>query len=244
MRLGAEAWLMLLAIALYLYDSLLLLASDEAVLVRGWRGRWLARFGANRWKLGGREPRLPNPFTPHLPLFRLGWSFEGVPPQASSAAMPLRVPREVDRLRTFVCVSPICLFVLLPIGLFLPVGTAFTTGAVALLYLNNLVALGLVFRLRRQLHLSTQQFAGLAFECLVCPPFSINLVRKLCARVPAGETFTAAAQRLLLPDELATVHAQCLIRLEEQLAYAPEDSARARALLAEKARFTSRQEVR
>ena len=233
---------MLLAIALYLYDSLLLLAGHEAVLVRGWRGRWVARFGANRWKLGGKEPCLPNPLTPHRPLFRLAWNFEGELPQANASAMRLRVPREVDRLRPFVCVSLICLFVLLPIGLFLPVGPAFTAGAVALLYLNNLVALGLVFRLHHQLHLSARQFGGLAFECLVCPPFSINLVRKLCARVPVGEAFTVAAQRLLLPDELANAHAQCLIRLEEQLAYAPEDSVRASALSSEKTRFTPRQE--
>jgi len=235
---------MLLAIALYLYDSLQLMASHEAAVMRGWRGRWSARFGANRWKLAGKEPWLPNPLTPHRPFFRLAWSFEGEPSRAPASALLLRVPREIDRLRPFVWVSMLSLFALLPIGLFLPVGTAFTAGAVALLYLNNALALGWVFRHRQQLHLSARQFGGLAFECLVCPPFSINLVRKLCARVPAGETFTAAAQRLLLPDELATVHAQCLIRLEEQLAYAPEDSARARALLAEKARFTSRQEVR
>ena len=242
MRLGAEAWLMLLAIALYLYDSLLLMASHEAAVMRGWRGRWSARFGANRWKLAGKEPWLPNPLTPHRPFFRLAWSFEGEPSRAPASALLLRVPREIDRLRPFVCVSLICLFVLLPIGLFLPVGPAFTAGAVALLYLNNLVALGLVFRLHHQLHLSARQFGGLAFECLVCPPFSINLVRKLCARVPVGEAFTVAAQRLLLPDELANAHAQCLIRLEEQLAYAPEDSVRASALSSEKTRFTPRQE--
>ena len=234
---------MLLAIALYLYDSLLLMASHEAVVVRGWRGRWASRFGANRWKLAGKEPWLPNPLTPHRPFFRLAWSFEGgMPPQSPASATPLHVASEIDRLRPFVWVSMFCLFVLLPIGLFFPVGLAFTAGTVALLYLNNAVALGWVSKRRQRLHLSARQFGGLAFECLVCPPFSINLVRKLCARMPVGEDFTVAAKRLLPPDALAEAHAQCLLRLEEQLAYAPEDSVRMRALVAAKTRFAPTEE--
>ena len=38
-------------VALYLKDCFLLLGRDEAVLVRGWRGRWRAGFGLLDWRL-------------------------------------------------------------------------------------------------------------------------------------------------------------------------------------------------
>jgi len=240
-RLGAEVWLMLLALALYVVDALLLLASNEAVLVRGWRRRWRAGFGAHGWKLAAKEPYLPNPLTPHRPLLRLSWAFDAEPPRATSAE-PLTVPPEIDTFGPFTIVSLLCIFVGLPIGLFTGAGVAFTAGAVVLLYLNNLVALGLVFKRRGKLNLSQRQFALMAFECLACPPFSINLVRKLCARVPVEESFTSVARRTLPADELAVVNAQCLLRLEEQLAYAPEGGAQMQALQAARTRFTSAEE--
>lgn len=231
----AEGWLLLLAVALYAYDSLLLLSSNEAVLVRGWRGRWLAGFGAHRWKLAGKEPLLPNLFTPHRPLFRLAWRFEGER-DTEGQTQTLQAPRALDTFGAFVLGSLICLFMLLPIGLF-GAGLAFTSGAVALLYANNLIALALVFRRRHALHLTTRQFGMLAFECLVCPPFSINLVRKLCGHIPIDESFTVAARRCLRRDDLAEAHVQCLIRLEEQVDAAAEHSERMQLLLAAKARF-------
>ncbi len=228
---------MMLAVALYGYDSFLLLSRNEAVLVRGWRNRWRAGFGANGLKLGAREPYLPNPFTPHWPLFRLAWALEGDPP-GTRVARPLQVPDEIALLRPFVLGSALLIFVLLPIGLFLPVGRAFMVGIVAALYLNILVALGLVFRWQHRLHLSSKQFAGLAFELLVCPPFSVNLVRRLCAKIRVDESFTAATARLVPGEWLAAVNAQCLIRLEEQMDFEPEGSARMSSLEAAKARFT------
>lgn len=228
---------MMLTLALYWYDSFLLLARNEAVLVRGWRNRWRAGFGANGLKLGAREPYLPNPLTPHWPLFRLSWSLEGDSPEAR-VARPLQVPDEIALLQPFAMGSGLLLFMVLPIVLFLPLGFAFLVGTVAALYLNILVALGLVFWRRRRLHLSSKQFAGQAFECLVCPPFSVNLIRRLCAKIPVDESFTAATARLVPGEGLAAVNAQCLIRLEEQMDFEPEGSARMSSLEAAKARFT------
>jgi hypothetical protein len=236
MRLSAEASLMLLAVALYLYDALCLLASNEAVLVRGRSGRWFARFGAHRWRLGSKEPCLPNPFMPQRPMFRLAWSFEGDAP-SRDVSRPLQVPSQVEGLGKFTVVSALCIFVLLPAGLFSAIGASFTVAAVALMYLNIVVALAVVHRRRAGLSLPGRQFAGLAFECLVCPPFSINLVRRLCARVSTNEPFTTAARRLLSADAMADVNAQCVARLEEQMDFESEGSQRMQTLQAAKARF-------
>lgn len=237
MRLSTEALLMLVAVALYLLDSLLLLSSNEAVLVRGWRGRWFARFGLDRWRLSGKEPYLSNPATPHFPLWRLRWSFDGPTAGAPAPTRLVAVPPALERIKLHVLVSLVSIFVLVPIVLFYPVPIEYPIAVVALLYLNIVVALIRLFRVRAHFRLSSGQFAVLAFECMACPPFSVNLVRKLCLRLEADEDFVAAAARLLAAEALRAVDAQCLRRVDEQIDYAEEGSERMRKLLAGRLRF-------
>ena len=231
---------MLLAAALYLYDSFSLLASNEAVFFRGWGGRWQAGFGAMRWRLGGREPYLPNPFMPHRPQFRLAWRIDAAEPRAKSSPPALQVPPELARFTPFVCGAGIALFVLLPLGLFASLGTGFTLVAIGLLYTVNLAALLQLWLLRSQLKLSNPQVFQIAFECLVCPPFGVNLVRRLCLKLRHDEDFVAAATRLLGPAGLAAAHAQCLQRVEEQIEFEPESSTRLPMLRAARRRFLPR----
>ncbi len=233
---STEALLQLMVLAFYLQDSLLALAPNEAALVRGGRGRWHAAFGLRGWKLAGREWLLPNPFTPHRPLFRLAWRMEASPPPAPRAA-ELKVPPDIDRLRPFVFVAALALFVLLPLGLFSRAGPLLAIAAVALLYLNNLVALGLAYRWRDRLGVDRRRLVPMALECLACAPYGLNLVRRLCALANPQEDFTRAARRLLSAEELRAAHRHCLDRIDEQIDLEPEHSPRSAQLRAAKARF-------
>jgi hypothetical protein len=235
-----EVLLQLLVVGFYLQDSLQALAPNEAVLVRGWRGRWHAAFGQRGWKIAGRELLLPNPFTPHRPLFRLAWRMEG----SAEATQPkpareLTVPPDIDRLRPFVIVAGLALFVLLPLGLFSRAGTLLAIAAVVLLYVNNLLALSLAYRWRDRLGVDKRRLVSMALECLACAPYGLNLVRRLCALTNPQEDFTQAARRLIPSEELQSAHAQCLARIEEQIDTEPEGSRRSAQLQAAKARFSS-----
>ena len=232
----AEVALMLLVLGLYLYDSLLLLASNEAVLFQGWRGRWHAAFGADGWRLGMREPLLPNPLTPHRPLYRLRWRFDA-PNEASADATARLVPVELLRLTPFVLGLWLALFVLLPASLFFPAIGVSIGAAVAFAYLNIVAALLTLAALRAKLGLAASRFAALAIECLLCPPFAINLVRKLAAPTPSRENFLVASERLLGGEALAQVHAACARRLDEQIDLEAEASPRMACLLATRRRF-------
>lgn len=65
-------------VGLYLYDSAVLLASNEVILSPRQSGRWVAMFGADSFQLRGKEPFMPNPLLPHHPIFRLSWNIEGL----------------------------------------------------------------------------------------------------------------------------------------------------------------------
>ena len=225
MTLSSEAWLMLLVVVLYLQDSALALEPNEAVLERAALGRWRARFGAQHWKLMGRELYFPAVFAPHRALFRLRWRMDGQARPVHTGRQ-VAVPREIGSFAPFVWVAWVALFVLLPLGLFSPLGTPLSLAAVALLYVNNLLALTLTYRWRDRLRVDRRAVLKLAVECLACAPYSVNLVRRLCALMASKEDFTHAAARLLDGPALALVKAQCLARIDEQIEAEPQGSPR------------------
>ena len=67
-----------LAVFFYLYDSTVLLYSNEAVLACDSRRRWSAATGMAGFLLAGRTLCLLNPFTPHWPSFRLRWDYHSL----------------------------------------------------------------------------------------------------------------------------------------------------------------------
>jgi uncharacterized membrane protein SirB2 len=226
---------MLLASALYVYDALILLASNEALLVRQGRG-WRAVFGSHRWRLAGKEPCAPGLLAPHRPIVRLAWQFAGQPAAAwPRQQMPL--PVGLGGLALCAWLSGLTLFVLLPLSLFGQLGTWITLGVIGLLYAVNLSALVLLYRIHRRLQVPAGKYWSVAFECLVCPPFCINLVRRACEWQGLKDDFLQASGALLTPPALAEVHTQCLLRIDEQIAFEDEQSSRMAALQRARERF-------
>ena len=223
--------------ALYLKDCLLLLQPDEAVLVRGWRGRWRAGFGLLDWRLRRREPWLCHPFKPWQPVLRVRWD-AAAPAPAQAPAVPVDVPPELS-FGPWVCAIWLLLFVALPVAYFGHFGLRTLVGVVAELYVFILVALVLVWRRRQALGLTGSEFGVLAFEVVACAPYAANLVRRLSLHRKIDEDLLTASQRLLDVKGRAAVDAQCLARIDDELDWADEGSARAQALRAARPRFVA-----
>jgi len=227
--LSAEGALLLLALALYVFDSALLLASNEWALEGlrsgGEHRRWRARFGLQSWKLGGREPLLPHLLMPWRPLLRVSWRFdEGLTP-----APALPEPKTAGAALKFTATLLLLLvFIALPLALFAYPWLMLKVGVVAAIYASCLFNGLLLWRQRAPLGLTRADCAKLGIECIACPPFAINIVRKLSLRSPALD----AAQALrLAPDQAEFARAEMLARLREQIDFEAEGSARMARLL-------------
>ena len=229
MLLEAEALLMALAIGLYFFDSALLLYFDEGIVLPAGRGRWLVRFGSNNVRLMGKDLFLPNPLTPHRPLYRLSWRVPALPAAADGEWAQRRAL--FRGLTLPVWGVALALFVLLPLGLFSRLGTPVLLAAVVLLYLSILAALSWLAFHRARLPLPAKTLVLLAFECLVCPPFALNLVRTVSLAMPVAEDLAVAARRLQAPADWNATRLELIQRLEEEIDGEEEDSERA-ALLA------------
>jgi hypothetical protein len=236
--LSYELLLVLVVLGLYLKDATWLLHADEAVLVTARRGRWQAGFGLQNWRLCGKEPFLANPFLPHRPMFRLRWSMEALPEQKIDGQFPdARLLATLAWLAPFAWISWVMLIVVIPASLLTGLGGQVAIAAVVVLYLNILAALATVACLRHRLGLAPRQVGALAFDVIACAPYSINLVRRVCAARAIDEDFACAAARLLASADLRDAHRQCLLRLDEEILSEPEEGTRAARLHVARARL-------
>ena len=190
------------AIGLYLFDSTLLLYSNEFLLLHRSRGWGFAE--SSGFLLAGRRVYCPNPLTPGTPQFRVRWS-EVDPRQEQEEAGELerffRALRPVQYLVTALLVILLALTVEL-----LLYGTGIELLLVmAAFYMVTLVTLGYIFARRRELRVSARSFLALCFDSLACAPFAINLVRKLALRRALVGNPIAFAARTFEPAVLSSL---------------------------------------
>jgi hypothetical protein len=231
--LSYELGLFALAVLFYLYDSTVLLYSNEAVLTYDGR-KWAAKTGVYGFLLAGRTLCVLNPLTPHQPSYRLSWDFHALlpePAQAWAAANDLQVlaPASLG--------AGVGLFVLLPLGMFTGLGAYAVIPALLLLYGCIVVLLCQVRRRKILIAYDRKRFVALAFECLACPPFGVNMLRRttLCYRI--SEPLPLAAVRLLDAASWAKLRALCVSRLQDAMQLVAADSAEEKLLEAQKARL-------
>lgn len=215
-------------VGLYLYDSTILLLSNEGILNPVSGSRWAVLFGSERFQIRGKEPFMPNPLLPHRPLFRLSWPTEGLvvgPIQQWSPPTNIYYP-----LAPMIWGMAIALFCLIPLGLFSRLGILAVVAGIALFYASTLSALAWVWMKRSQYQCSNKRFVALAFESLTCPPFALNLIRHLSAEVYVPEDLLSASRRFLSEEDWSNALGRLISRVDNEIAWESEGTDRAFAL--------------
>ena len=165
--MSAEAAVIAVAAAIYLFDCLVLLERGQAL----WSRAGLS-FGSLHYQVRGKAVALLNPLAPFIPAFRTLPLFAG----ASSV-------KAVDAERALAPVSALgglqLLLVLfaLPYCLYRAPGWPFFA-ALVLAYMNALLMLALIAWRFSRAGISRRPLVALGFGWLACLPLSINCVRK------------------------------------------------------------------
>jgi len=235
MLIQDEVLLMILVVALYLYDSMMLLYCNEGILVPG-RKIWTVRLGFHEPRIRRKELFIAPPWLLHRPMFRLSWPFEGNPVQAAPEDWQARrkVPLPMIAL---VWSMAVALFVMLPLGFFTTLGHGMLLAAVVLLYLSIVALLAYMGFHRNDLKVTGKQVGKYAFEFLTCPPFALNAIRTVSLSQPIGEDLVTAARRLQDPDRWAATREQLELRLDEEIEIEDEGSERMARLQAHRLRL-------
>jgi hypothetical protein len=213
---SSEVELFALVCVLYLYDCSVLLFANEALLTARPQRRWSLELGFYGFILAGRSLCILNPFTPQFPAFRLSWDFL----RPGSGVPDTRWSQQADRLRRLSVttgISAVALLVLLPLGLFSPLRLYALVPALSLLYGSAIVGLVRLSSLRSELNLTGARYAGFIFECLACPPFAANMVRRIALQQRVPESLPAAGARLLSPEAWDRLRSRCKSLLDMEL---------------------------
>jgi hypothetical protein len=232
--LSYEFGLFALAVLFYLYDSTVLLGSNEAVLCRA-GDKWAANTGFYGFLFAGRTLCVLNPLAPHQPAYRLSWDFNALPP--AQAATCLDESGSLNVLRPTSFMAAIGLFILLPLGMFTALGAFAVVPALILLYGSIIASLILVRHRHILIAHDRKRFMALAFECLACPPFGVNIVRRATLSYRVSEPLPLAAVRLLDAASWKVLRALCLSRLQDALQSVAVDSNEEKSLEAQKLRL-------
>jgi len=164
-----EVLLPLGAAAFYLYDCCLLLFADE--VISHWNGAAWTRALPTDIVIARRRLWVLNPLRPDRPAHR--------GPGDATAPSP---PGELRALQVTAWLLLVLLAVALPVvSIGLGAGPALL-GVFGLFYATVLLLLTLTWLRRAALGLTTRAYLALAADCLLCPPFAINAVRRITLR--------------------------------------------------------------
>lgn len=175
-----ESLLILGVIGFYLYDSIMLFNINELLLTKSYKG-WFYKFPELGFQLLRRYPLLPNPLTPHVAIFRTSWPNDMKPLNENLFS---KFSRSLEPVQLAVNMLLLLLLGYIPI-----ISLAYGSGSKLLvlflmIYLLIIAILIYVFNNKKTLLLSNGEFTSLALEAFLCPPFALNMVRKISLNYP------------------------------------------------------------
>jgi hypothetical protein len=231
MTLSFEVLLIIGVLGFYLYDSAILLFSNELVFIESY-GRWSFSFPNPRWLLRGRVLYFPNPLAPYKMIYRAAWSTNDNALEIQSEDLTHKFSAPLCYLRILVIVLMILLVVVLPVVMLrLGAGVVFLV-VLFLIYFTILNMLGYIFIKKVNLQLTNKAFLSLAFDSLACPPFAINMLRKISLRMQICNNPVEFSRLILKPNDFKKFAATLIDKLAEELDFEDElDSQRSNELI-------------
>lgn len=221
---SAEQQLVLFTALLYMYDASLLLDANEGIATRR-AGSWKVFSAAKGMLLRGRHLWVPQLLLPHQAIYRLSWDYAQWRSDKPCHAPP---PLALHRGLATLCYSMgILLFALLPALLWVYHSDEALLACATAVYTVALVAGGLVMLRRERWGLSAQRARSLALECIFCPPFTINLIRKISLEHPLPTNLVQFAHAVLHAHDwdMFKTEAQELLQFQIDEEDAPERKA-------------------
>ncbi|WP_233840767.1 hypothetical protein [Dyella sp. 2HG41-7] len=226
-----DGWMLLGGVvALYLYDSALLLFHNEIVLVGKRRGYGVS--AGSSLVLAGRHVFLPSPLCPHQPLFRMSWSERGQPVEGGKPLRIARVRIALSAMSYWMWLLLTLFVVGLPYVLLVSHDPKLLLAWIASVYTVIVAILMQVYRYRKALNLTRRAVAAVALDALLCAPFALNIVRKIGLRQSLNIDLRVAATSLLPEAAVKQLAAVLRQRIEISLGFIEPGDAQFLALSA------------
>lgn len=226
MHIPAEAQLVALIGALYLYDCVSLVYHNQ-VVVRRTRQGWQVAFPRDNATFGKRLMLMLPLLAPFYPAYKLSWNINAgiVSGDVESSLADFRSADELLFLR----LAPVSVFLGFGVLLAVPIGLRFLPTMsflvlLAVLYAGIAYQLVRLWRIRVSCHLPTEKFSSFAFECIACPPCAVNLLRKVSLNTIPKLDLIDFVERTLPREQQIDIVSEVIKRVEADLVAEDESS--------------------
>ncbi len=203
----AEVLVLIVGIFLYLTDLGRLLYANEILLVGGANSKWSAITPADGFIFNRRYAVFPRPHDPGTVVMRFLWPTRTL----DSSVRQLDTRQEIEaRLQSLFVPRVLCtlllpeIFLGIPLAYSLPSHNWPTFGMILFIYVQIICLVVWLLFSRNELQLPWKFSVLLAFESLVCPPYAINLHRKVAMKTicRSGADILDIGECLLAPHRL------------------------------------------
>jgi hypothetical protein len=227
MNITVEIQLLLLAIGLYIYDSILLLYPNEAILSAAYNNKWQIKFGYKNTNINGKELFVQNLLLPQRPIFKLFWNYEGKS-EEQKIQIDWKIHQEQFKILSFpILMIAIAQLIIFPYVIFFYLTDISIIISLIFLYASIIISLLLVYKKINILKISKRKFYLICFECLICPPIAINLARKISLAIPESkEDLLNLSKRILEEHEWNITKKHFITKIEDELQISDENTER------------------
>lgn len=224
MNISVELQLLALVLVLYLQDTLLLLCVNEGVLCHIKKNKWQVWLGSDNARFFGKELLTSHLFFLTRPIFKLSWSPLGRSNLKNNETYWLQKVAQLNTFRPYVYLIATVQFIFFPIVLLFYLTDFAIVAVLLLLYVSIFMLLLKLAFARKKLNLSNKKFISICFESLICPPVSVNLIRKLSLEIKSNVDLLCLAPLLLTPEQWEKTRPEFLRRLEDAMLLEEEGS--------------------
>jgi hypothetical protein len=172
-------YLLWLGIALfYIYDSIELVYFNDVYIVKGLKS-WKHLIPNPFFTIFNKIVFIPNPLTPHCLYFKFSFPSNEDKISSKEGKDVNAFNKAIYNIQTLTLYQLILLIIVFPIMLINYNYGPLLLGIMALIYMNIITIFVLIHINKKKFKISQKQFLTYLFESIFCPPFSLNILRKI-----------------------------------------------------------------
>ena len=237
MRLSFEVWLVIGIYGFYLFDSIRLLQNNQLIIYKGCRG-WKIICPDSNWQIFRKIPYISNPLLPNIPIFIDTWSMAKGANNTDATPIINKFIDSIYPITYFVSILWVLMCICMPLALFF-----YGAGLVLLIitistYAIIFTMLAILYTKKSELGLSFRNYVSVVFDCIACPPFAINLVRKVAWQYKINVNPFEFAIMKLSKSDLSKLAKALISKVDERLLYEDSGDTRSEKLKAYRCRLS------
>lgn len=213
MHLPLEILIIIGLYGFYLYDSARLYFFNEFNVTKGIRSSFKFQHITKSFSFLSKYLFIPNMFFSYQLIFRCAWKIKQSIPsdQSTDVDSILLISKTLRPLQSTNILISLLTLVLLPLLLLLKLSYLPLAITIITIYILNISSLLFVILKRKSLQLSWAKIFQFFLDILLCPPFALNLLRKIGLNYHVQMEGIALAEKLLNPSDYQVLLEQIVL---------------------------------